>query len=94
MAPVETESWVVPLSSNLNKVSTRLGPSCFEYFFAIESRTMFGVAAIGVSAVFGYGLYKYVSGKQNARKIKEAIDKMVSFHNYVLLLISSFFSRC
>ncbi|XP_029209322.2 cytosolic 5'-nucleotidase 3-like [Acropora millepora] len=42
---------------------------------------MFGVAAVGVSAVFGYGLYKYVSGKQNARKIKEAIDKMMESIN-------------
>ena len=55
-------------------------------FVAIETRIMFGVAAVGVSAVFGYGLYKYVSGKQNARKIKEAIDKMVSFHDYASLL--------
>lgn len=50
-------------------------------FVAIETRTMFGVAAVGVSAVFGYGLYKYVSGKQNARKIKEAIDKMMESIN-------------
>lgn len=50
-------------------------------FVAIETRTMFGVAAIGVSAVVGYGLYKYVSGKQNARKIKEAIDKMMESIN-------------
>jgi len=43
----------------------------------IEQKTMFGVAAIGISAVVGYGLYKYVQGKQNARKIKEAVDEMV-----------------
>ncbi len=43
----------------------------------IEQKTMFGIAAVGLSAVVGYGVYKYVQGKQNARKIKEAVDEMV-----------------
>lgn len=43
----------------------------------IETKTMFGVAAVGVSVVVGYGLYKYVRGKQEAQKIKEAIDDMM-----------------
>ncbi|XP_020614946.1 cytosolic 5'-nucleotidase 3-like isoform X1 [Orbicella faveolata] len=43
----------------------------------IEQKTMFGVAAIGVSVVVGYGLYKYVQGRQKARKIKEAVDEMI-----------------
>lgn len=43
----------------------------------IERNTMFGVAAVGLSAVLGYGLYKFVQGKQHARKIKEAVDEMV-----------------
>lgn len=43
----------------------------------IERKTMFGIAAVGLSAVAGYGVYKYVQGKQNARKIKEAVDEMV-----------------
>lgn len=47
----------------------------------IETKTMFGVAAVGVSVVVGYGLYKYVRGKQDAQKIKEAIDDMVWFQN-------------
>lgn len=47
----------------------------------IETKTMFGVAAVGVSVVVGYGLYKYVRGKQEAQKIKEAIDDMVWFQN-------------
>ncbi|KAJ7315273.1 7-methylguanosine phosphate-specific 5'-nucleotidase [Desmophyllum pertusum] len=38
---------------------------------------MFGIAAVGLSAVAGYGVYKYVQGKQNARKIKEAVDEMI-----------------
>ncbi|KAL9958350.1 hypothetical protein ACROYT_G035355 [Oculina patagonica] len=38
---------------------------------------MFGIAAVGLSAVVGYGVYKYVQGKQNARKIKEAVDEMM-----------------
>ena len=48
----------------------------------IETKTMFGVAAVGVSAVVGYGLYKYVRGKQEAQKIKEAINDMVWFQNF------------
>lgn len=47
----------------------------------IETKTMFGVAAVGVSVVVGYGLYKYVRGKQETQKIKEAIDDMVWFQN-------------
>ncbi|XP_078344696.1 cytosolic 5'-nucleotidase 3-like isoform X1 [Oculina patagonica] len=43
----------------------------------IEQKTMFGIAAVGLSAVVGYGVYKYVQGKQNARKIKEAVDEMM-----------------
>lgn len=43
----------------------------------IEQKTMFGIAAVGLSAVVGYGVYKYVQGKQQARKIKEAVDEMV-----------------
>ena len=47
---------------------------------------MFGVAALGVSVVVGYSLYKYVQGKQNARRIKEAVDEMVrmlNFHHFL-----------
>ena len=43
----------------------------------IERKTMFGIAALGLSAVVGYGLYKYVRGKQHTQKIKEAVDDMV-----------------
>lgn len=43
----------------------------------IEGRTMFGVAAVGASVIVGYGVYKYIQGKQSARKIKEAVDEMV-----------------
>lgn len=43
----------------------------------IEQKTMFGIAAVGLSAVVGYGLYKFIQGKQHARKIKEAVDEMV-----------------
>jgi len=43
----------------------------------IEQKTMFGVGAIGVSFMVGYGLYKYVQGRQKTRKIKEAVDEMV-----------------
>ena len=48
---------------------------------------MFGVAAVGVSVVVGYSLYKYVQGKQTARRIKEAVDEMVwmlNFHHFWL----------
>ena len=34
----------------------------------IEQKTMFGVAAIGLTAVVGYGLYKYVQGRQHTTK--------------------------
>ena len=43
----------------------------------IEGKTMFGVAAVGASVIVGYGLYKYVQGRQSARKVKEAVDQMV-----------------
>ena len=43
----------------------------------IEQKTMFGIGALGVSVVAGYGLYKYVQGRQKTRKIKEAVDEMV-----------------
>jgi len=43
----------------------------------IEQKTMFGIAAVGLSAVVGYGLYKYVQGRQHTRKLKEAVDEMV-----------------
>ena len=42
-----------------------------------EQKTMFGIAAVGLSVVAGYGLYKYVQGRQHARKLKEAVDEMV-----------------
>ena len=51
----------------------------------IEEKTMFGVAAIGVSAVVGYGLYKYVQGRQHTRKIKEAVDEMVGREIFMIL---------
>ena len=51
----------------------------------IEQKTMFGVAAIGVSAVVGYGLYKYVQGRQHTRKIKEAVDEMVGREIFMIL---------
>ncbi|KAM7448258.1 7-methylguanosine phosphate-specific 5'-nucleotidase [Porites harrisoni] len=38
---------------------------------------MFGVAALGLSAVAGYGLYKYVRARQKAQQIKDAIDDMM-----------------
>ncbi|XP_027049962.1 cytosolic 5'-nucleotidase 3-like isoform X2 [Pocillopora damicornis] len=43
----------------------------------IEGKTMFGVAAVGASVIVGYGLYKYVQGRQSARKVKEAVDQMI-----------------
>ena len=54
----------------------------------IEQKTMFGVAAIGFSAVVGYGLYKYVRGRQHTRKIKEAVDEMVRREIFMILLVS------
>ena len=38
---------------------------------------MFGIAALGLSAVAGYGLYKYVRARQEAQQVKDAIDEMV-----------------
>ena len=38
---------------------------------------MFGVGALGVSVVVGYGFYRCVQGRQKTRKIKEAVDEMV-----------------
>ena len=46
-------------------------------FIRFLTKTMYGVAAVGLSAVFGYGIYKYVRDRQNAQKIKEAVDQMV-----------------
>ena len=43
----------------------------------IEGRTMFGVAVLGVSVAVGYGVYKYVRGKQEERKIRDAVNDMV-----------------
>lgn len=54
----------------------------------IERKTMFGIAAVGLSAVAGYGVYKYVQGKQNARKIKEAVDEMVWREIFMISLYS------
>ena len=45
---------------------------------------MFGVAAVGASVIVGYGVYKYIQGKQNARKIKEAVDEMVWRENFMI----------
>ncbi|CAH3027496.1 unnamed protein product [Porites evermanni] len=42
-----------------------------------ERKTMFGIAAVGLSAVAGYGLYKYVRARQKAQQIKDAIDDMM-----------------
>lgn len=50
----------------------------------IEGKVMFGVAALGLSAVVGYGLYRYVRGKQHAQKIKEAIDGMVGTLEFMI----------
>ena len=38
---------------------------------------MFGIAALGLSAVAGYGLYKYVRARQKTQQIKDAVDEMV-----------------
>ena len=46
-------------------------------FVMFERKTMFGVAALGLSAVAGYGLFKYVRARQKAQQIKDAIDDMV-----------------
>lgn len=51
----------------------------------IEGKTMFGVAAVGASVIVGYGVYKYIQGRQNARKIKEAVDDMVWREIFVLI---------
>lgn len=50
-------------------------------FIRFLTKTMYGVAAVGLSAVFGYGIYKYVRDRQNAQKIKEAVDQMMTSIN-------------
>ncbi|KXJ08759.1 cytosolic 5'-nucleotidase 3 [Exaiptasia diaphana] len=39
---------------------------------------MFAVAAVGVSAIAGYGIYKVISGRNQRRKIREAVDAMIA----------------
>jgi len=41
--------------------------------------TMFAVAAVGVSALAGYGIYRIYQSRNERRKVKQAVDKMVSF---------------
>ena len=47
------------------------------YLRFMIKKTMFGVGALGVSVVVGYGFYRCVQGRQKTRKIKEAVDEMV-----------------
>lgn len=57
-------------------------------FVMFERKTMFGVAALGLSAVAGYGLYKYVRARQKAQQIKDAIDDMVCSRKSSLIFCS------
>lgn len=55
----------------------------------IEQKTMFGVAAIGLSAVVGFGLYKYVQGRRYTQKMKEAVDEMVGCEIFMLVSLQA-----
>ena len=53
---------------------------------------MFGIAALGLSAVASYGLYKYVRERQKAQQIKDAVDEMVWTLNSYDFCLQFYFS--
>lgn len=48
---------------------------------------MFAVAAVGVTALAGYGVYRYISSRNERLRTKKAVDDMVRF---LLLPLSRF----